>query len=80
MDPIMRETLELAQKDKRTSRQIAHRAGVTHSVFYQWRNRGGGTISVVRAVLGALGYDLAIVRKDRGPVPGGASCNLKSRG
>ncbi len=63
MDPILRETLEICYLDLRSGRCIADRAGVSPMTFTNWKLKGGANLSSVSAVLGALGYELKIVRQ-----------------
>ncbi len=63
MDPLLRETLDLCYRDSRSSRCVTDKAGVSHNTFHNWRTHGGAQLSVLSAVLGALGYELAIVRQ-----------------
>lgn len=65
MDPILRETLELCYKDLRSGRGITDAAGVSHMTIKNWKTNGGAQLATLSAVLGALGYELAIVRLTR---------------
>lgn len=65
MNPVIAETVRLCTEDDRTARQLCADAGVCHNIFTHWR-RGGATIAVVDAVLGAVGYKLAVVKKEKG--------------
>lgn len=62
MDPILRKTLELCYKDPRSGRCITDTAGVSHMAIKNWKTNGGAQLVTLSAVLGALGYELAIVR------------------
>jgi len=65
MDPILKQTLNLAYRDPRSGRDITEAAGVNHNTIYHWKTRGGAQLVTLVAVLGALGYELKIVKKPR---------------
>jgi len=65
MDPILEQALNLAYIDPRSGRDITAAAGVNHNTIHHWKTRGGANLVTLTAVLGALGYELKIVKTPR---------------
>lgn len=68
LHPVIAKTVSLCCETDHSYRAICERAGVGHNTFTHWlKRRTGSTIAVVDAVLGVLGYELAVVKIARKP-------------
>lgn len=64
---------------------VTYRAGLGHSVVSRWSQAGNPTVPNLEAVLGVMGYRLAIVDAKTGEIvkpvrPPGTSTNTNARG
>jgi hypothetical protein len=72
MSPIIRELKKLCDESGRTRPDIEARAGVGENTIHRWwgkpdsrwSNPTGPSITLIEAVLGALGYRLTIERME----------------
>lgn len=61
MDPLVAEMLALLERYKKG--EILRRAGVAKCTVGQWRKGQNPNVANARAVLNAMGYDIAVVRR-----------------
>lgn len=58
--PAIKQAIELANGDPRSSRDLCTAAGVAHTCLGNWSAGGGATVAALEAVLNVLGYELRV--------------------
>ena len=61
--PLVRFIVEEMQRQRVGYYDLADRSGVDRNTVRAWRTRNTPSVANVEAVLGALGYELRVVRK-----------------
>lgn len=58
--PLVREFVELLNRERVTLTEIARRSGIDRCVMHRWRIRSNPSIAMLNAALNVLGYELRI--------------------
>lgn len=66
LEPMIAELFDLIKASGRTEMDVATEAGYSHVMFWHWRkHRRNPSLNAFRNCLQTLGYDLAIVKKEK---------------
>lgn len=58
--PLVREFVELLNRDRLTLTEVARRSGIDRCVMHRWRCRSNPSVAMLQAALNAMGYELRI--------------------
>jgi transcriptional regulator with XRE-family HTH domain len=58
--PLVRELVDILNRDRLTLTEIAQRAGIDRCVMHRWRCRSNPSVALLQAALNAAGYELRI--------------------